>query len=310
MRGCSSICFESMLWGRVSGVGPARWRRWLDEFGSVAAILAANDESLASAIGVREVDVRRWRSGRSSRPLRCEVARLVRAGGWCRSLGCVEFPPLWKGMVDPPIAVQGFGDTAAMCTHPVVAIVGARRASPMGLDLAAQFAGAFVEAGWTVCSGGARGIDSAAHRAVLRQGGRTGVILGSGLGRIYPPEHESLFRRIVETGGFLVSELPFDQPPRPSQFPVRNRLVAGMAVGVVVIEAGIRSGALITARLAAEDYGREVVALPGRADLEANRGGHLAIREGWAMLVDRPVQAVEAFEAQRGLRGLVSPMGA
>ena len=110
-----------------------------------------------------------------------------------------------------------------------------------------------------------------------------------------------MFQSIVEAGGFLLSEFPFDQPPRPCQFPLRNRLVAGIAVGVVVIEAGPRSGALITARLAADDYGRGVVALPGRADQEANAGGHRAIREGWAMLVDRPEQAIEAFASQTGL---------
>ena len=209
-------------------------------------------------------------------------------------------------MSDPPILVQGRGSRDSIGRAPIVSIVGARRATPLGLDLAARFAAAFVEAGWTVCSGGARGVDGAVHRAVLRIGGTTGVILGTGLGRIYPPEHDSMFQSIVEAGGFLLSEFPFDQPPRPSQFPLRNRLVAGIAVGVVVIEAGPRSGALITARLAAEDYGRDVVALPGRADQDANAGGHRAIREGWAMLVDRPDQAIEAFASQTGLRTLAT----
>ena len=127
------------------------------------------------------------------------------------------------------------------------------------------------------------------------------MVLGSGLARPYPPEHDGLFDRITGQGGIVVSEFPTDRPPRPSQFPVRNRLVAALGIGVLMVEAGGRSGALITGRLAAEDYGREVMAIPGRADTRGSAGCHRAIREGWAMLVDDPDQALGQLETQAGL---------
>ncbi len=203
-------------------------------------------------------------------------------------------------MGDPPVAVRMRGAPEVLRARPGVAIVGARRCSPIGADLAARFAIAFVDAGWTIVSGGARGIDAAAHRAALRVGGSTIAILGSGLACPYPPEHDGLYDAIAESGA-VVSEFPCTFEPRPSNFPVRNRLVAGFGPGTVVIEAGLRSGALITARLAAEDYGREVVAVPGRADLDTHAGCHRAIREGWATLVDEPSQAIELLSTQWGL---------
>lgn len=306
MSGCTTACLESIAWARVRGMGPIRWSRWMSDFGSTAEIERTGDERLAASVGLASRDVARWRSERNVQVIRREIRRLRRAGGWCLSQECPAYPRLWRGMSDPPIAIQGRGEMDASQAAPVVSIVGARRASPLGVDLAGRFASAFADAGWVVCSGGARGVDASVHRAVLRGGGVTGVILGSGLGRPYPPEHEPLFREVVASGGFILSEFPFDQPPRPAQFPLRNRLLAGIAIGVVVIEAGDRSGALITARLAAEDYGREVVALPGRADQEVNAGGHRAIREGWAMLVDRPEQALEAFESQAGLHAVAT----
>ncbi|MCP4837371.1 MAG: DNA-protecting protein DprA [Phycisphaera sp.] len=212
-----------------------------------------------------------------------------------------HYPSGWKGMVDPPVLMRCLGATGCLVERPVVAIVGARRCSAIGLDLAARFAAEFTDAGWAVCSGGARGIDAAAHRACLRAGGSTIAILGSGLARMYPPEHRGLFCEIVERGGLVASELRVEAVPRPSHFPVRNRLVAGLSVGVLLIEAGARSGALITGRLAAEDYGREVVAIPGRIDTKASAGCHRAIREGWAVLVDEPGQAIEQLESQAGL---------
>lgn len=215
-----------------------------------------------------------------------------------------HYPAGWRGMDDPPVLVRCLGATQCLVQRPVVAIVGSRRCTAVGLDLASRFSAAFVDAGWAVASGGARGIDAATHRACLRAGGTTIAVLGSGLGCPYPPEHADLFSRITEGGGVLVSELAIDKPPRPSQFPVRNRLVAGLCIGVLLVEAGARSGALITGRLAAEDYGREVLAIPGRVDTGRSAGCHRAVREGWAMLVDDPDQAIEQLQTQAGLIGL------
>ena len=144
-------------------------------------------------------------------------------------------------------------------------------------------------------SGGARGIDAAAHRGALRAGGVTTAVLGSGLASIYPEEHGPLFDMIVAGKGAIVSEFAPRVPPRPGHFPRRNRIVAGLCVGVLVIEAARRSGALITARLAVDDLSRDAMAVPGAIDSFVSVGCHQAIRDGWATLVTTPEEVLEAL---------------
>ena len=289
----------------MPGLGPRGGQRLRHRFGSAEAAVEASDSAIAIALGWSVERVRVARAGVDRREIRRESRRLHRLGGVFVSGGDENFPRTWEGMNDPPLRVGVLGDPSALTIRPGVAVVGARRSTAIGQDLAARFATVFAESGWMVCSGGARGIDAAAHRACLRTGGTTVAILGSGLGDVYPPEHDSLFAEIAEQGGAVVSEFPVQAPPKPGNFPQRNRLVAGLCVGVLIIEAGGRSGALITARLAAEDYGREVMAVPGRADTLQNAGCHRAIREGWANLVDDPSQAIELLERQNGLLGLL-----
>jgi DNA processing protein len=284
----------------VEGWGPRTIERLAVRFDDAASILAAGDSEIAEVLGCTESSVLRARRRIPWPALRREARWLRRRGASVISRFDGGMPTGWMGMADPPVAVRLRGSPEVLRGRPGVAIVGSRRCSPIGADLAARFAVAFVEAGWTVVSGGARGIDAAAHRAALRVGGSTVAILGSGLACPYPPEHDTLYDAIAESGA-VVSEFQSEVEPRPSNFPVRNRLVAGFGPGTVVIEAGLRSGALITARLAAEDYGREVVAVPGRADLDTHAGCHRAIREGWATLVDDPGQAVELLSTQWGL---------
>jgi len=284
----------------IEGWGPRAIDRLAAEFGDASAILAANDAAIAAVLGVAEAAVGRARRRLPWSTLRRETRWLRRHGAVVVTRFGDAMPAGWRGMIDPPVAVRLRGSPEVLRARPGVAIVGARRCSPIGADLAARFAIAFVEAGWTIVSGGARGIDAAAHRAALRVGGSTIAILGSGLACPYPPEHDTLYDAISESGAVL-SEFQSTVEPRPANFPVRNRLVAGFGPGTVVIEAGARSGALITARLAAEDYGREVVAVPGRADLDTHAGCHRAIREGWATLVDDPAQAIELLSSQWGL---------
>jgi DNA processing protein len=192
-----------------------------------------------------------------------------------------SFPALLREIPDPPLALYLSGNPEVI-HGPSIAVVGARRCSRLGAEIAMRFARDLAERGFTVVSGLALGVDSAAHQGAV-QGGRTAAILGSGLGRIYPARNRSLAARIIETGGLLVSEYPPDQPARPFHFPERNRLISGCCSGVLVVEAGDRSGSLITARLALEQ-GREVMAVPGSISNPASRGCHRLLRDGAALV--------------------------
>jgi DNA processing protein len=163
-----------------------------------------------------------------------------------------------------------------------VAVVGSRRATPYGMSVAESVSAELAARGVTVVSGLARGIDSAAHRGALRGGGRTIAVLGGGVDKIYPSENRSLAGEI-EARGAVVSQFAPGTPTLPHHFPIRNRVIAGLALGVVVVEAAEHSGALITARLAAE-LGREVMAVPGRVTSEASRGAHALLRDGAALV--------------------------
>ena len=176
-----------------------------------------------------------------------------------------------------------------------IAVVGARRATPTGRLITEQLAGGLAGAGVTIVSGLARGVDAAAHRGALAAGGRTVAVLGCGLGRTYPPEHERL-RHEIEERGAVLSELSLDAPPHAGHFPRRNRLISGLSAGVVVTEAALDSGSLITARLAAEQ-GREVFAVPGCVKADMSHGTHALIKEG-ATLVEQAQDVIEVIMPQ------------
>jgi DNA processing protein len=174
-----------------------------------------------------------------------------------------------------------------------VAIVGSRRATRYGKDQAARFAQTFVERGLALVSGGAAGIDTAAHRGALQSGGRTIAVIACGLDITYPIENKALFTDIVEQGGAVLSEFPLGTKPEPWRFPTRNRIIAGMSRLTVVIETPEASGALITARQAAE-YGKDVWVVPGPVDTGRSKGGHYLIRDG-AYLADSPDDILETL---------------
>ncbi len=205
------------------------------------------------------------------------------------SLGSTGFPPLLAQIPNPPRTLWVRGDVGALA-NPAVAIVGSRAASSDGLTIASDIAADLVRAGVVVVSGLARGIDSAAHAAALDAHGVTVAVLGTGVDRVYPPEHGELASRIA-TCGALVSELPPGTPPRAFHFPLRNRIISGLSRAVVVIEAPEASGALITAREAL-DQGREVMVVPGRVPGGRNRGGHGLLRDG-AKLVEAAVDILQ-----------------
>jgi DNA processing protein len=202
-----------------------------------------------------------------------------------------DFPPALAAAASPPLALFVAGDSTLLW-RPSVAVVGSRGATPGGRQHAAEFAQAFARAGLVVGSGMAAGIDAAAHAAVLASDGATFAVLGTGPDVAYPPSHAALHRELAARGA-LVSEHAPGVGPRREHFPSRNRLLAALCLGTVVIEAAQRSGALITARLAAE-AGREVFALPGSVRNPLTRGCHRLIRDG-ATLVESPAEVIEAL---------------
>lgn len=188
-----------------------------------------------------------------------------------------RYSSLLNCIADPPPVLWIRGDPAVL-TMPIVAIVGSRAATPYALDVGARLAGELADRGVAVASGLARGVDSAAHRGTLEAGGHTVAVLGSGLDRIYPPEHEDLAENITKTG-LLVTELGPGGAPLPEHFPLRNRIISGISLAVVVVEASEKSGSLITARCAMEQ-GRDVMAVPGSVLTGRNRGSHSLLKDG------------------------------
>ena len=269
-----------------NGIGPVLLRRLLDALHTPEKILSASSAQLADVEGIGQSRAQAIARGREQ----INVDEIL-ADCRQRHIGVIcpdhaQWPPGLTRIPDPPTVLYIRGrilreDMLAM------GIVGSRRCTLYGREQAGKFAAGLVGAGVTVVSGGARGIDTAAHTGALRAGGRTIVVQGCGLGHCYPQENAELYERIVqEDRGAVISELPPDSPPLPENFPPRNRIITGMSLGILVVEANLRSGSLITARLAADDYAREVFAVPGRVDSIASSGTHHLIKTGAAALVE------------------------
>lgn len=265
------------------GIGPVLIRRIVARAGSVEAACAATGtllrevEGIGSAKASAVVDGLRLAAGEVD----AELGRAASAGVTILCPDDATYPALLREIPDPPAALYVRGALEPRDLH-AVAIVGSRRCSLYGREQAERFAALLAGAGVTVVSGGARGIDSAAHRGAMQPlNGRTIAVLGSGVDVPYPPENEPLFRQIATEGrGAVLSEYPLGTPPVAENFPRRNRLISGLSRGVLVVEADLRSGALITARQAVDDHGRTVFALPGRVDSPTSAGPHQLIRDG------------------------------
>lgn len=235
-------------------LGPMRFLRLIEAFGSASSALAAPAGAWrtlgvpAEAAAARRSPAVREAAGEALRWLEGPRRHLLM---WDDP----GYPALLAEVADAPplLYVEGAPETLE---RPQLAMVGSRRASPAGLGTARSFARSLAQGGFAITSGLALGIDGAAHEGALEAGGATVAVLGTGLRRLYPRRHEALARRIVEGGGALVSELPLDSPPLPANFPRRNRIISGLSLGVLVVEASPASGSLITARLAAEQGAR------------------------------------------------------
>lgn len=286
--------------GRLRGIGPIRAGRLLDRFGSPEAVFGASVSQLCEVEGIGDRTARGV-AGSVTEALAAaerELASAHELGARIITPMDADYPPLLAALPDRPLTLSVLGALEPEGRDRFgVGIVGSRRCSVYGQEQADRFGGALAGAGLTVVSGGARGIDSAAHRGAVSARGRTAVVLGCGLSHVYPPENRALFDQIVETNGCIISEFPIDAAPEPTNFPIRNRIISGMSLGVLVIEAANGSGALITARVAAEDHGREVFALPGRVDSEAIAGNLSLLKSGGAMLVTEPGDVLAALES-------------
>jgi DNA processing protein len=275
---------------RAPGVGPRTFRRLLERYGSPRAVLeTAAAEGAASGIEAPALDYLRhpdWE--RVERDLRW----LEEAGGEVVPLDDPGYPPLLRQIADAPPLLYILGDAAVLC-RPQLAMVGSRNPTPAGTDNARNFAYSLTLAGLTITSGLALGIDAASHLGALSAGGMTVAVAGTGVDVVYPSSHAKLAQDIASRGA-IVSEFPLGTAPVPGNFPRRNRIIAGLCVGVLVVEAARHSGSLITARFAVEG-GREVFAIPGSIHNPLARGCHALIRQG-AKLVETARDIAEELE--------------
>ncbi len=275
----------------TTGVGPHTLAQLFDYFDSAADILAASPAELTEIDGIGLVLARRLRSN-EYRELALQVIETCEANG-IRILipGDEEFPRLLREIADPPSVLYIRGELLPVDSLSV-AIVGTRGASQYGRSQAERFARSLARAGLTIVSGLARGIDAAAHHGAIEAEGRTIGVLSNGVAEVYPPQNAELGQRIIEHGA-LISEMPPGSKPKKGMFPQRNRLISGLSLATLVMEAGDSSGGLITARLAGEQ-GREVMALPGLVTSPNSRGCHRLIRDG-AHLIQDPEDVLDAL---------------
>jgi DNA processing protein len=267
-------------------------RNLLERFASPDEILAAPPDALSEVPGVTARLLRRLKDPKLQQAAESEIELAERHSVRILLRDDPGFPGILTQLPDPPSLLYMRGDLREG-DDPAVAVVGSRRATSYGLEMARWLAGDIAAAGVTIVSGLARGIDQAAHAGALQAGGRTLAFLGSGIDRIYPRECIALAERISSQGAIL-SEFPLGTAPLAGNFPVRNRLISGVSRGTLVVEAAARSGSLITARMALEQ-GREVFAVPGNATCECALGPNLLIQQG-AKLVMRGRDVLEEIE--------------
>ena len=296
---------EAVLrWLRVDGIGQGRLRLLTQQFGRASIALGASSAEIAMILSVDEGAAARMLaeacSEAAAAPVAEEIQSLGRLGVEAVFEGDPRYPALLAATHDPPSVLFVRGPLAA-APEPAVAIVGSRGASSDGLVQAGRIACDLAARGVTVISGGARGIDAESHRGALRARGRTISVLATGAANPYPLENIPLFDSIVESGGCVMTEQPPSVTVRADLFPRRNRIIAGLSLVTLVVEAASRSGALLTARIAVDDLSREAACLPGPVHSATSEGCHRAIREGWAHLVTDAADVIELLQGARSV---------
>lgn len=302
----SDAMFRLLL---APGLGPRIIARLLDAFGSPEAAVEASATALMGIRGISDGSAKDIRKAINEADPAAERAAMAQTGVSMILKGDEDYPALLAAVPSAPPALWIRGELRPI-DQIAVAMVGSRNSTAYGVEQAMRLSSLLAECGVTIVSGGALGIDAACHRGALRVNGRTVVVMGCGLAHDYPKRHREMYETIAAGHGAIVSEFPMHVTPNAPNFPRRNRIISGLSLGVVVIEAGRRSGALITARIAAEDHGREVMAIPGRIDAAASRGCNELIRDGGAALVldhvdvlDRLQSAGHLIEGASGLAG-------
>ena len=276
----------------IEHVGPVRVRQLLEHFGDAPAILQASRSQLLQARGIGEETADAIAHWEETVDLDGELERIADFGCHVVIQSDAEYPDLLRQIYDPPVVLYVRG-TLTDRDKNSVAMVGSRMTTHYGLEVARKLAYQLAYLGVTVVSGGARGIDTAAHQGALSARGRTVCVLGTGINIVFPPENRELYERIVASGA-VMTQYPFNRNADKQSFAIRNRIVAGMTLGTVVVEADRHSGALITSSFATE-YGRQVFAVPGRIDSPRSKGCHELIKNG-AKLCEGAEDILSEFE--------------
>jgi DNA processing protein len=276
----------------IEHVGPVRARLLLEHFGDAPKILQASKSELLRVRNIGDETAGAIASWEKTINLTGELKRIQEFGCHVLIQSDEEYPELLRHIYDPPLVLYVKGKLTAKDKN-AVAMVGSRMTTHYGIEAARKLAYQLAYVGVTVVSGGARGIDTASHQGALAAKGRTVAVLGTGINIVFPPENAELFERIAENGA-VITQFPFNRPADKQSFPIRNRIVAGMTLGSVIVEADMHSGALITANFAIE-YGRQVFAVPGRIDSPRSKGCHDLIKKG-AKLCEGAEDVLSEFE--------------
>ncbi len=274
----------------IKGVGNYLFKRLIDRFDSPEKVFQASFENLSLIKGISPKIISEIIQHKIPSKFYKELDIIKKNGFQIITMACSDYPDVLKHLPDPPPLLYVYGKLDPDSIK--ISIVGSRNATSYGIKTSRKLSMSLVQNEITIVSGMARGVDSSAHKGAIEGGGKTIAVLGSGLLKIYPPENKKLFHQIAENGA-VVSEFSINEDPLPKNFPIRNRIISGLSMGTVVVEAAKKSGSLITARMAAEQ-GREVFAVPGYIQSFKSTGTHSLIKQG-AKLVENANDILEEF---------------